>query len=305
MRQIKLDFTHTLQLLKCFDIHYKYQNRLSTISRCISQISNKQCFKKNNITVSYNEKSTELTLTYPENLFTELFIEVDNNLIFAPILYYMYQNIQRIGRMIVYKKDRKCTKYLVHRAKVQSFDNPLEHPGGHIEYFETNLNNQILSGRLYIENIVEYIFNKKQLDLLHNDILHWVLAGTLRELNEESGIIVKNYHNLQLLKIGSKTHYFSLKLDTDIKELGPGKKFRHELYIGHEATSKASCFLKCENKYCVLLKEENESSNLNSFWDKHQNIVTLHAWITAENMRRYWQKEYLQHINAVIEKTNS
>jgi hypothetical protein len=200
-----------------------------------------------NINIQLNFDSTTITLYGDETIVDEFVILIkqkDNSqtLVFAPIIYYIFPELHRCGRMIVHKKNNNETKYLVHRSNFN--DCPLEHPGGHIEYIELDGNNNVYSGKDYIENILQKfnMLDKRHLILavinqnilLSINVIRWILYGTCREVCEEAGLnLLSSISNIDLIKLGSKTHYFAVSIDNNIIESGPQYKFKTEVYCSN------------------------------------------------------------------------
>lgn len=322
---IEFDINHTLQLLKYLGRFFKRKNKNNLsleLKRCIKYIMEKDFMTNINVIISFD--ATTITLFGNKEILDE-FVVINpvsvmnniNNKVFAPLIYYMFPDIQCCGRMIVHKKDNNIIKYLIHRSNFN--EHPSEHPGGHIEYIEFGLaakgNNKIIySGKQYVESFLQKInvttsktrmieskqlknqlVNIKKSTLLNSNIIRWILYGTCREVNEEAGLDISSLiSNIDLIKIGTKTHYFSVMIDNNITESGPHDKFKSEVYIATYDTA-----INQSNK-TIKQNKVNNNLTLDEFWLLRKNNVTHHAWITDDEMKMYWNQQYRSHIEDVI-----
>ena len=308
---IELNIEDTLQILysmeRLLKVKRKNKNDLSLeLKRCIKYLIEKDFMLNINVTISFD--STTITLYGNSKLINEfmIFSPNTNKKIFAPIIYYMFPEIQCCGRMIVYKNTDRNITYLVHRSNFK--DHPSEHPGGHIEFFEFG-NDSIYSGKQYVELILQkmnifsceilseqnnWLFDIKKHTLNNANIMKWVLYGTCREVNEEAGLDLSSFiSNIDLIKLGTKTHYFSVMIDNNITESGPQEKFKSEVY-----TKKLST--KSINKSINKTYSKKGTLSLDEFWNLRKNSHTHHAWITSDEMKFYWNQKYRQHIDEII-----
>lgn len=354
---VKLNILHSIELINYFNIIYKRNiktNIFSEVKKCLTTIMNKDFINDFNIIMNFD--SNNISLEANGHVLASLIINIKDTStnafhsntevkkiksIFAPIIYYMFPEIQRIGRMIVHKKENNISKYLVHRSNYNNF--PLTHPGGHIEYIETSLiDKNLLCGKQYIEAIITNALNRATSDHLNKTFLdvntfRWILHGTCREIHEESGLDLSSYiSQINLIKIGLKIHYFSVSIDSDVNEKGPLVKFKSEIYSDNEYVKTHNVPVKlsdtnysvintvsqndndqynqiisfkmspyCYDDLCHVVNQENirDTFNLDEFWRIIKNNVTNHAWITCSEMKTYWDKRYLSHIDKIIDAT--
>jgi hypothetical protein len=260
MKEYIVDISPTLNVVKSLDKKLKRKGRYDIVTdfkRHLRFLSEKICMTDNNIDIWTGDSS--IIIKYDEddhNVLRELLITSEELpeaisfqknttpiTIFAPVVYYMYPELQRVGRMIVYKRIDQSTKYLVHRSNCSEY--PLEHPGGHIEYIEVlpaidNEARKIRSGKKIIMNVIKNLsLSRDQLvdPLIDEAVVKWAVCGTCRETYEEAGLNLYEYiTKIDLIKIGSKTYYFSVKLPTAIKESGPDRNHQKEIFIGNSST---------------------------------------------------------------------
>ena len=305
-----VDLQDTLDFVRVLERYYRRKNNFSVVTevvRYFNIVSLKEFVGRHKITITSRPyakfgqlKVLKFTMEMDDDTATHLLINVTFNntrslTVFAPVIYYMFPAIQRIGRMIIYKKKHisqehassiKNTMYLVHRSNYR--DSPLDHPGGHIEYIETSETGELLSGVTYMKYVITSVMNKVDSDfdnrlqfrdrcvkdryvkdqfdshltqaLLNPSTISWIYAGTCREVHEESGLRINTcLHTPVLFKLGSKTHYFCCAVPSDTFESGPITKFRGEIYIEpeHKRSENASTL--------TTLLKPNISSSTNRF----------------------------------------
>lgn len=288
----------------------KFKKKKFSIISDIKYILSKKFIKQTNTKISYDENKNILAIETLDNILNLLLIntKVDgiNNILFGPIIYYRNPNIIKIGRILIYKNN-DINKYLVHRSK--SKNNPLNHPGGRIEYleiFNSNLKNiKIYSAHIYLKLIINKFYNNIIMNnILNIDINNWILAGTIREVYEESGLNLNKYwDNINLIKTGRRTYYFSVKVKYNEKENGPLKEFSKEIYKVNKSNIDNTYF---SNNYFNVLTKNNRINNktkLDLFWNSNSNRNTRHAWLSKENMLKYWDKRYISHIKLLLDNT--
>jgi 8-oxo-dGTP pyrophosphatase MutT (NUDIX family) len=236
---------------------------------------------------------------------------------FAPWIYEFYQ---RTSRIIIHKNpsivitpnaeyfdsknpygvlgqlDENNEKmYLVHR----SFPNrELQHPGGHLEYIEvmnfpdydypSRYTTNYSSGISYVKHVLSFLILDKEIDTdmyVDNAMRSWFTYGGIREVHEESGLDLTNYFNqITLTKIGTKTFYLSVSIDTHIIEEGPDSKYASEIIDYQNVTSSKT------------------SSKLDDFWLTRVDPITNHAWLTGLEMVEFWETSYKEHIMDILNK---
>lgn len=209
-----------------------------------------------------------------------------------------------------YTEKNSRYRYLVHRSYP---DGNLQHPGGHLEYIEfynmphnaqhnTKNKTYYSTAISYVDTVLKKIIgsvnnydnnnnkndNNNEIYKSHTDINAttklWMLYGGVREVMEESGLDLRDHlHNIVLRKIGSKTFYFSVEVDSDIFEKGPLEDYRSEI-MNHNITNKM-----------------NNRLELNMFWSSRVNYNTDHAWISSTDMLEYWDSKYMEHIKDMID----
>lgn len=359
---LKLYIQHTIDLLKIlYDIYKRKHksNLFSELRSCLRSIMHKEFMHDFNIKMRFDSKT--IILVGAGQVLNSLIILVNtpdssnvtdneqkrSRTIFAPVIYYMFPEHQRVGRMIIHKKEDNISKYLVHRSNYNHF--PLAHPGGHIEYIETTITHkELVSGKSYIDAILFNLLNRNTtcMDniLIDARFLRWILNGTCREIQEEAGLDLSTYATqINLIKVGLKTHYFSVTINSDVNEAGPLEKFKSEIYADTyvrsepipipiavpisalssltsslSLTSTPSTLLSsqhidnnikmspnCYDVLCDIVNEENKTDTLklDEFWRMRKNDKTHHAWITSLEMKTYWDRRYLAHIDKVIDAT--
>lgn len=311
-----------------------YKQNLYEMNGIITKLFGRRIFKIAGITytthVIDNTQSETQLLLYLDGsnqILDEMYLDITlfgrQYKIFCPIFYYMIQDVQKCGRVVVYKKDNGHTRYLVHRANTS--DNQLRYPGGHIEYIEfnrpyTELHSspndqiQVYSGKEYLSYFIRHCLKSITASVTTNTvntvnihtymgnstIMDWIKAGAIREVDEESGLTLYNrIHELKLLKIGEKTFYFGIEIELDAVESGPRERFTEEVY-------KLSDGLKI-GRYLTIYKKHTYSfrnkitTELDIFWQSISNRSTHHAWITTNELRRYWPEKYKDHIDVLID----
>jgi len=365
-KHITFDIEHTLQILYSVEKIFKRKNRNNMsfeLKKCIKYILGKDFMTYLNVKICFD--STTITISGDEKIVDEFTVSIPNspNKVFGPVIYYMFSELHRCGRMIVHKKDNGTTKYLVHRSNFNKC--PLEHPGGHIEYIEVNditnindnMNIRVTSGKQYIETILQEInvsakypkcldtniknhINKlMQTTLLNTNVVRWMLYGTCREVYEEAGLDVSSYIPcIDLIKLGTKTHYFAVLIDNNIVESGPQDRFKSEVYTSsyispltnisftdktkhsdpinitvnrdnYQSTWITNVKTVSPNGYdvlCDILNNETKSTDnltLDEFWYERKNNNTHHAWINSVEMKTYWDQQYRSHIDDMIHST--
>lgn len=196
---------------------------------------------------------------------------------FAP---WIYAYCQKSVRFIVRKLDdtllasASVPTYLVHR----SFPNrELQHPGGHIEYTEYDDAGREVTAKPYVEQLIRETNEIEE----NAEILKWIFLGGVRELQEESGLDLSSYYDRsRLIKNGTKTYYFAIDAEKDLTEKGPLPEFEREIIVSH-------------------VDDDEPKTELDKFWVGKVDFSTNHAWITLDEMRKYWNPSYLDHIDAL------
>ncbi|VBB17763.1 hypothetical protein YASMINEVIRUS_226 [Yasminevirus sp. GU-2018] len=275
-----IDLQDTLDLVRVLERYYRRKNNFSVVTevvRYFNIVSLKEFIGRHNVQITSRpyakfgqSKVLKFTVEMDDETAMHLLIDVVFNAtktlrVFAPVIYYMFPAIHRVGRMIIYKKKNspehiespiKNTLYLVHRSNYRN--SPLDHPGGHIEYIETSESGELLSGVTYMKYVISTVMNKVRLAIINSsqfrdrpvkdqfdsdltqvlltpETILWIYAGTCREVHEESGLRISTCaHSPVLFKLGSKTHYFCCAVPSDTSECGPSTKFRGEIYIEPE-----------------------------------------------------------------------
>lgn len=254
MLSININIDDTIDLIRSIEHVYHRKNTKnldSEVRRNIRFLFDKDFIKETKTTYGFKYATNELTVRGDSQILDLLIGNVQINdkqcKVFLPIIYYMLANVPRIGRMVVYKKNRiikNQSEYLVHRSNIDLY--PLEHPGGHIEYIEffnndycaDSTHDTLRSGKSYVQRLINQVLISKNdstgsdvnscVDL---DMIKWIFCGTCREVFEESGLDLYGYaKKTDLIKIGSKTYYFSVEIDHDQKEEGPLDRFRNEIF---------------------------------------------------------------------------
>ena len=164
--------------------------------------------------------------------------------------------------------------YLVHR----SFPNrELQHPGGHIEYTEYDDAGREVTAKPYVEQLFCGTGEIEE----NAEILEWIFLGGVRELQEESGLDLSSYYDRsRLIKNGTKTYYFAIDAEKNLTEKGPLPEFEREIIVSHA-------------------DDDEPKNELDKFWVGKVDFSTNHAWITLDEMRKYWNPSYLDHIDAL------
>lgn len=112
----------------------------------------------------------------------------------------------------------------------------MDHPGGHIEYFEFREDNdavRVYSAHRYLVLIINEFFEvPTPYHILDKQIVRWVLCGTMREVIEEAGLDLYRYWDkTDLIRLGTRTYYFSAIVGNDTKESGPMERFKNEIFV--------------------------------------------------------------------------
>lgn len=363
------DIERTLQLLRLLERFLTRKNTCSLqyeIKKYIKYIMKKDFILETNVKLVFD--SEFITVHGEEHTVNEFMIVHLGYRIFAPLIYYIFPELCRCGRMIVHKIDTGSMRYLVHRANYKN--HPLNHPGGHIEYIEVDSDKNIYSGKKYIEAVLrginaldnnctsnDYTSNNLTYGSQHitdiqrhalfpdsvsqNEIKQWILFGTCREVREEAGLDLSKYvTTIKLIKLGKKTHYFSVFVDNNIMETGPLARFKKEIYTSlnkHDKNDKNNknnknkendfdftdiSYTLFSNYYSLLCclsdndindivdtntnmntatnEDINISITLDEYWNTCKNKYTHHAWITGDDMKTFWNKKHLEHIKDVI-----
>lgn len=340
-KQAIFDLNHTVEVIKSLEKHYKRKRQINIyydIIKFTKIVRSKNWFKNHGLIIetipTTNGKTFfgKLKITcvcsnkISDRVFADLEIKPDSNdidqkSIYAPIIYYMFPEIQKSARILVYKtgvNDDNSGKFLVHRSNFNY--RPLEHPGGHIEYVEIDYQSQMIyTGHEYLNSLIKTDSNDLNLINTKPSVISWIRAGVLRELREESGVVIKNGSGaiLNLVKIGSHTYYYSAKVNIDTIVLGPITKYKHEIFMIQDKMklnkSNAKKTMHISNRFASLNgtyydsddeihdPENHNVLTLDIFWNKKCNRKTHHAWITSEDMIKFWETKYLDHIHLMID----
>lgn len=252
-----MNLDDTIYLIRCMEHVYRRKNTKDLdleVRRNIRFIFDKDFILNSDTSYSLKYSTNEFSIKGNSKILEQLTAEIEihgkRHVIFLPIIYYMLANVSKIGRMVVYKKDRLTkhqSRYLVHRSNIDMY--PLEHPGGHIEFieffdnrYEPGLCDTLRSGKPYVLRLIYQILQspKHNVDMttkpcIDVDTLKWIFCGTCREVLEESGLNLYNYaHKTDLIKIGMRTYYFSVELDYEQKEAGPLDRFKNEIFTNDD-----------------------------------------------------------------------
>lgn len=377
---IEINLEDTSQMINHLEKLYLRKNTRDMsleIKRSIKFIFKKDFMIKTRTICTINHITNYLSIQGHPNVLDELVAEISiegkSYRIFLPVIYYTLSNVTKVGRMVVYKRDTddvNRSKYLVHRSNVDMY--PLDHPGGHIEFLEffdnrydpSDVKNTLRSGKTYVLELINNALNHGMNHGIHHvpntqsmnmdsNTIRWIFCGTCREVIEESGLDLYPYaQETDLIKIGTRTYYFSLMIPNDQRESGPMHRFKNEILTDdsdHESMHKilhnqiprsvpitisyanyknridsktdkikerylidswrSDDALISPNYYNILRtidKDEKfnpdilDESELNKFWKRCFDRGTFHAWISSQEMAKFWDDKYLHHIQDVI-----
>jgi 8-oxo-dGTP pyrophosphatase MutT (NUDIX family) len=191
--------------------------------------------------------------------------------------------------------------FLVHRSYPNG---ELQHPGGHLQYIETGCRYDHSKGYYlvyetgidYVRMLVSHLLTYRSDDnfvITKEDITpsmeRWFRFGGIREVLEESGLdLVHDLSRLNLIKIGTKTFYMSLRLSLDIFETGPMGEFAKEVVDYHTISN--------------IIYSRRNLSEFDRFWLLRSDRLTDHAWLTRSEMIGFWEAPYRSHALELVEE---
>lgn len=313
----RLSLSHTIELIKDLRRYYhKKRDRLPNIKKSVVSIVHKSYAFKSNIYVNYDKSTNILEIQGNKDIIDELIFSINYKdveiKLFGPLIYYLVPNLGKVGRMVAYKKINDCSMFLVHRSNRSGY--PLDHPGGHIEYLEfkniIHSNNQsIYSAKKYLVLMINNMSQKPICyHVLNKNIVRWILCGTMREVIEEAGIdLFKYWNKTDLIRVGTRTFYFSAMIDSGDKESGPMEKYKNEILTKHTnlfSNPAPNTITESKQRFIHNMSYNNNADqvSLDQFWEQCVDHKTYHAWVSSCEMRLYWDDRYIYYIDDVINK---